>query len=58
MACLIAPSFEYGAVKHNISIIPKEWPDQAFRPDWAPFLLGDTLIIFEADTGSERIQKL
>jgi hypothetical protein len=45
MACLIAASFEYGAVKHNIPIIPKEWPDVIFRPDWIPFQLGDTLVI-------------
>jgi hypothetical protein len=56
MVCLIAASFEYGAKKHHLSIGLQAWPEKDPQPDWTPFILGDTLVLIEADMGTERIR--
>lgn len=55
MACLCAASFEIGARKHGLPIRTFEWPTSSLRPDWLPFQLGQTLVLLEADTGSETL---
>lgn len=55
MACLCAASFEIGARVHDLPITTHEWPVGNLRPDWLPFQIGPTLVLLEADTGSETL---
>ena len=55
MACLCAASFEIGARIHEMPIKTHEWPIGILRPDWLPFQIGPTLVLLEADTGSETL---
>jgi hypothetical protein len=55
LCCITAASFEYGALKHGLSISLSDVEGKIY-PDWPIFKMGNHHIFLEADMGSETLE--